>query len=100
MEFPALDAAEELSCEVLVIGGGTAGTMAALTAAEHDSSLLLSKRRMSAAPSRIRGLRPQPPPGFRPGLRSAIAGGAGIAPSRTPLRKHRRRWKRSGRARA
>nr|WP_307073867.1 FAD-binding protein [Streptomyces canus] len=29
--------AEELTCDVLVIGGGTAGTMAALTAAEHGA---------------------------------------------------------------
>ncbi|MGA6155931.1 fumarate reductase/succinate dehydrogenase flavoprotein subunit [Stenotrophomonas sp. NPDC087984] len=44
MEIPALDAAEELSCDVLVIGGGTAGTMAALTAAEHGSSVLLLEK--------------------------------------------------------
>ncbi|GAA3361363.1 hypothetical protein GCM10017744_047760 [Streptomyces antimycoticus] len=46
------------------------------------------------------GCAPSPRPGLRPGLRSAIAGGAEIAPPWTPLRKHRRRWKRSGRARA
>ena len=44
MEIPALDAAEELSCDVLVIGGGTAGTMAALTAAEHGASVLLLEK--------------------------------------------------------
>ena len=33
MEIPALDDAVRLDCDVLVIGGGTAGTMAALTAA-------------------------------------------------------------------
>ncbi len=44
MEVPALDPAEELSCDVLVIGGGTAGTMAALTAAEHGSSVLLLEK--------------------------------------------------------
>ncbi|MEV0375077.1 fumarate reductase/succinate dehydrogenase flavoprotein subunit [Streptomyces sp. NPDC050636] len=42
--IPALDAAEELSCDVLVIGGGTAGTMAALTAAEHGASVLLLEK--------------------------------------------------------
>ncbi|WP_407549016.1 fumarate reductase/succinate dehydrogenase flavoprotein subunit [Streptomyces sp. Pv4-95] len=44
MEIPALESAEELSCDVLVIGGGTAGTMAALTAAEHGSSVLLLEK--------------------------------------------------------
>ncbi|MBP8538659.1 fumarate reductase/succinate dehydrogenase flavoprotein subunit, partial [Streptomyces sp. MK37H] len=44
VEIPALAAAEELTCDVLVIGGGTAGTMAALTAAEHGSSVLLLEK--------------------------------------------------------
>lgn len=44
MEIPSLDTAEELSCDVLVIGGGTAGTMAALTAAEHGASVLLLEK--------------------------------------------------------
>ncbi|MFC9883877.1 fumarate reductase/succinate dehydrogenase flavoprotein subunit [Streptomyces libani] len=44
MEIPALDSAEELSCDVLVIGGGTAGTMAALTAAERGASVLLLEK--------------------------------------------------------
>ncbi|MGW8970683.1 fumarate reductase/succinate dehydrogenase flavoprotein subunit [Streptomyces platensis] len=44
MAVPALDSAEELSCDVLVIGGGTAGTMAALTAAEHGASVLLLEK--------------------------------------------------------
>ncbi|MGP3927637.1 fumarate reductase/succinate dehydrogenase flavoprotein subunit [Streptomyces sp. 8N616] len=44
MVIPALDSAEELSCDVLVIGGGTAGTMAALTAAEHGASVLLLEK--------------------------------------------------------
>ncbi|MFE0192737.1 fumarate reductase/succinate dehydrogenase flavoprotein subunit, partial [Streptomyces sp. NPDC058989] len=44
MEIPALGSAEELSCDVLVIGGGTAGTMAALTAAEHGASVLLLEK--------------------------------------------------------
>ncbi|MEU6364874.1 fumarate reductase/succinate dehydrogenase flavoprotein subunit [Streptomyces sp. NPDC046931] len=44
MEIPALADAEELSCDVLVIGGGTAGTMAALTAAEHGANVLLLEK--------------------------------------------------------
>ncbi|WP_406336503.1 fumarate reductase/succinate dehydrogenase flavoprotein subunit [Streptomyces sp. NBC_00203] len=44
MEIPALADAEELSCDVLVIGGGTAGTMAALTAAEHGADVLLLEK--------------------------------------------------------
>ncbi|WP_413803999.1 fumarate reductase/succinate dehydrogenase flavoprotein subunit [Streptomyces iranensis] len=44
MEIPTLAAAEELTCDVLVIGGGTAGTMAALTAAENGSSVLLLEK--------------------------------------------------------
>ncbi|WP_407289063.1 fumarate reductase/succinate dehydrogenase flavoprotein subunit [Streptomyces sp. BP-8] len=44
MDIPALDSAGELSCDVLVIGGGTAGTMAALTAAEHGASVLLLEK--------------------------------------------------------
>ena len=32
---------QELSCDVAVIGGGTAGTMAAITAAERGASVLL-----------------------------------------------------------
>ncbi|MGW3237076.1 fumarate reductase/succinate dehydrogenase flavoprotein subunit [Streptomyces olivaceus] len=44
MEIPSLTDAEELSCDVLVIGGGTAGTMAALTAAEHGSDVLLLEK--------------------------------------------------------
>ncbi|MEU9520361.1 fumarate reductase/succinate dehydrogenase flavoprotein subunit [Streptomyces sp. NPDC048224] len=44
MEIPSLADAEELSCDVLVIGGGTAGTMAALTAAEHGANVLLLEK--------------------------------------------------------
>lgn len=44
VEIPALADAEELSCDVLVIGGGTAGTMAALTAAEHGADVLLLEK--------------------------------------------------------
>ncbi|MFF4871912.1 fumarate reductase/succinate dehydrogenase flavoprotein subunit [Streptomyces sp. NPDC000961] len=36
--------ATELSCDVLVVGGGTAGTMAALTAAERGASVLLLEK--------------------------------------------------------
>nr|WP_267924841.1 fumarate reductase/succinate dehydrogenase flavoprotein subunit [Streptomyces liliifuscus] len=42
--MPALGDAEELSCDVLVIGGGTAGTMAALTAAERGADVLLLEK--------------------------------------------------------
>ncbi|WSR04137.1 fumarate reductase/succinate dehydrogenase flavoprotein subunit [Streptomyces sp. NBC_01210] len=42
--MPALSDAEELTCDVLVIGGGTAGTMAALTAAEHGADVLLLEK--------------------------------------------------------
>ncbi|WP_313904918.1 fumarate reductase/succinate dehydrogenase flavoprotein subunit [Streptomyces sp. IB201691-2A2] len=44
LEIPALGDAEEISCDVLVIGGGTAGTMAALTAAEHGADVLLLEK--------------------------------------------------------
>ncbi|MFC9814539.1 fumarate reductase/succinate dehydrogenase flavoprotein subunit [Streptomyces virginiae] len=44
MDIPALGDAEEISCDVLVIGGGTAGTMAALTAAESGARVLLLEK--------------------------------------------------------
>ncbi|MET7731293.1 fumarate reductase/succinate dehydrogenase flavoprotein subunit [Streptomyces sp. NPDC005402] len=44
LEIPALSEAEEIRCDVLVIGGGTAGTMAALTAAEHGANVLLLEK--------------------------------------------------------
>ncbi|WP_031007860.1 fumarate reductase/succinate dehydrogenase flavoprotein subunit [Streptomyces sp. NRRL F-5727] len=44
MAIPALADATELSCDVLVIGGGTAGTMAALTAAERGARVLLLEK--------------------------------------------------------
>ncbi|WP_394298023.1 fumarate reductase/succinate dehydrogenase flavoprotein subunit [Streptomyces griseus] len=44
LQIPALADAEELTCDVLVIGGGTAGTMAALTAAEHGADVLLLEK--------------------------------------------------------
>ncbi|MFJ5029006.1 fumarate reductase/succinate dehydrogenase flavoprotein subunit [Streptomyces sp. NPDC088560] len=43
-EIPAVTDAEELTCDVLVIGGGTAGTMAALTAAERGADVLLLEK--------------------------------------------------------
>ncbi|MEU4657372.1 fumarate reductase/succinate dehydrogenase flavoprotein subunit [Streptomyces sp. NPDC023723] len=42
--MPALTDADEITCDVLVIGGGTAGTMAALTAAEHGADVLLLEK--------------------------------------------------------
>ncbi|OEJ23529.1 fumarate reductase/succinate dehydrogenase flavoprotein subunit [Streptomyces agglomeratus] len=42
--IPALADATELSCDVLVIGGGTAGTMAALTAAGRGARVLLLEK--------------------------------------------------------
>ncbi|MFK4145076.1 fumarate reductase/succinate dehydrogenase flavoprotein subunit [Streptomyces sp. NPDC004065] len=42
--IPALTDAEELACDVLVIGGGTAGTMAALTAAERGANVVLLEK--------------------------------------------------------
>ncbi|NWF28725.1 fumarate reductase/succinate dehydrogenase flavoprotein subunit [Streptomyces sp. PKU-EA00015] len=44
MAIPALADATELSCDVLVIGGGTAGTMAALTAAGRGAQVLLLEK--------------------------------------------------------
>ncbi|MEU6754370.1 fumarate reductase/succinate dehydrogenase flavoprotein subunit, partial [Spirillospora sp. NPDC046719] len=44
MEIPAATERRELSADVLVIGGGTAGTMAAITAAEHGASVLLLEK--------------------------------------------------------
>lgn len=44
LTIPALADAEELTCDVLVIGGGTADTMAALTAAEHGANVLLLEK--------------------------------------------------------
>ncbi|MFJ8013715.1 fumarate reductase/succinate dehydrogenase flavoprotein subunit [Streptomyces sp. NPDC096339] len=44
LTVPALADATELSCDVLVIGGGTAGTMAALTAAGRGARVLLLEK--------------------------------------------------------
>jgi succinate dehydrogenase/fumarate reductase flavoprotein subunit/HEAT repeat protein len=41
---PNLEGAVRLDCDVLVIGGGTAGTMAALTAAENGAQVLLLEK--------------------------------------------------------
>ncbi|WP_433602685.1 fumarate reductase/succinate dehydrogenase flavoprotein subunit [Nocardia sp. CA-135953] len=44
MKIPALSDRIRLDCDVLVIGGGTAGTMAALTAAEAGADVLLLEK--------------------------------------------------------
>lgn len=44
MEVPPVGVRTELACDVLVIGGGTAGTMAAITSAEHGASVLLLEK--------------------------------------------------------
>ncbi|GAB2526465.1 fumarate reductase/succinate dehydrogenase flavoprotein subunit [Nocardia heshunensis] len=44
MDIPDLDDTTRLDCDVLVIGGGTAGTMAALTAAEAGANVLLLEK--------------------------------------------------------
>ncbi|MEU8899162.1 fumarate reductase/succinate dehydrogenase flavoprotein subunit [Nocardia sp. NPDC048505] len=44
MRIPDLTETTRLDCDVLVIGGGTAGTMAALTAAEAGASVLLLEK--------------------------------------------------------
>ncbi|MFC5753989.1 fumarate reductase/succinate dehydrogenase flavoprotein subunit [Actinomadura rugatobispora] len=44
MDIPSVTERRELECDVLVVGGGTAGTMAAITAAEHGASVLLLEK--------------------------------------------------------
>ncbi|MCZ4558247.1 fumarate reductase/succinate dehydrogenase flavoprotein subunit [Rhodococcus maanshanensis] len=44
MDIPDLAETIRLDCDVLVIGGGTAGTMAALTAAENGADVLLLEK--------------------------------------------------------
>ncbi|MDF5758142.1 fumarate reductase/succinate dehydrogenase flavoprotein subunit [Spongiactinospora sp. TRM90649] len=44
MEIPSIADALHLDCEVLVVGGGTAGTMAAISAAEHGARVLLLEK--------------------------------------------------------
>lgn len=44
MHIPNVVDPQRMSCDVLVIGGGTAGTMAALTAAENGASVILLEK--------------------------------------------------------
>src|SRR3954468_8315858 len=44
MNIPPLEERLELTCDVLVVGGGTAGTMAAITAAEQGADVLLLEK--------------------------------------------------------
>src|SRR3984957_18336051 len=44
MEVPPIAPGRHLTCDVAVVGGGTAGTMAAITAAEHGASVLLLEK--------------------------------------------------------
>jgi succinate dehydrogenase/fumarate reductase flavoprotein subunit/HEAT repeat protein len=44
MEVPPVTPGEHLTCDVAVVGGGTAGTMAAITAAEHGARVLLIEK--------------------------------------------------------
>src|SRR5215475_10260781 len=44
MQVPSLAERQVLNCDVAVVGGGTAGTMAAITAAEHGRSVLLLEK--------------------------------------------------------
>ncbi|MCP2309691.1 fumarate reductase/succinate dehydrogenase flavoprotein subunit [Kitasatospora paracochleata] len=44
MRIPDLAEARRLSCDVLVVGGGTAGSMAAISAAEAGASVLLLEK--------------------------------------------------------
>ena len=44
MQVPPLGERQVLNCDVAVVGGGTAGTMAAISAAEHGASVLLLEK--------------------------------------------------------
>ncbi len=44
MAIPPVSERRELTCDVLVVGGGTAGTMAAITAAEAGADVLLLEK--------------------------------------------------------
>lgn len=44
MQIPPLSERRELACDVLIVGGGTAGTMAALTAAANGADVLLLEK--------------------------------------------------------
>ena len=50
LEIPDLADPVRLDCDVLVIGGGTAGTMAALTAAENGAQVLLLEKAHAEVP--------------------------------------------------
>nr|WP_205856870.1 fumarate reductase/succinate dehydrogenase flavoprotein subunit [Phytoactinopolyspora endophytica] len=41
MQIPPPSQRRQMQCDVLIVGGGTAGTMAALTAAQHGADVLL-----------------------------------------------------------
>ncbi|HEX6519376.1 MAG TPA: fumarate reductase/succinate dehydrogenase flavoprotein subunit [Streptosporangiaceae bacterium] len=44
MDIPPVTTRQQLSCDVAVVGGGTAGSMAAITAAEHGADVLLLEK--------------------------------------------------------
>jgi len=44
MDVPPITPGRHLTCDVAVVGGGTAGTMAAITAAERGASVLLIEK--------------------------------------------------------
>ncbi|GAB3994122.1 hypothetical protein GCM10029992_07640 [Glycomyces albus] len=44
MQIPQVAERRQLDCDVLVVGGGTAGTMAALTAARNGASVLIMEK--------------------------------------------------------
>jgi succinate dehydrogenase/fumarate reductase flavoprotein subunit len=44
MQIPPADQRREYHCDVLVVGGGTAGSMAALSAAQHGADVLLLEK--------------------------------------------------------
>jgi succinate dehydrogenase/fumarate reductase flavoprotein subunit/HEAT repeat protein len=44
VDTPETTDTAEITCDVAVVGGGTAGTMAAITAAEHGASVLLLEK--------------------------------------------------------
>jgi len=44
VQIPPVSQRREYRCDVLVIGGGTAGSMAALSAAQHGAEVLLLEK--------------------------------------------------------
>ena len=59
IDIPPSGQRQELGCDVAVVGGGTAGTMAAITAAEMGASVLLLDKahvlpKRAAGPERSR----------------------------------------------